>query len=111
MHWYILITRSEKKNASGLREGPMQVLDDTLIRAGTKCSIDFTELGKRFVLSLYHNQSNRFLFVNATKIYQLKAKDSEIRPNQLCLGNISKYFTIKNMKKKKQELIIRLQKM
>ena len=39
------------------------------------------------------------LFVNAMKIYQLKAKNSEIKPYSLCLGNISKDFTANNMKK------------
>ena len=41
-----------------------------------------------------------FLFVNATKIYQFKAKDSEIRKYPLCLGNIPKNFTAINMKKR-----------
>ena len=40
------------------------------------------------------------MFVNAAKISQFKAKDSEIKDYTLCLGNISKYFTINNMKKK-----------
>ena len=40
-----------------------------------------------------------FLFVNATKIYQFKAKYSEIKDVALCLSNISKDFTINNMKK------------
>ena len=38
------------------------------------------------------------LFVNATKIYQSKAKNSEIKDYALCLSNISKDFTIENMK-------------
>ena len=38
-------------------------------------------------------------FVNVTKICQFKAKDSEINPCALCLGNISKDFTIDNMNK------------
>ena len=42
-------------------------------------------------------------FVNAAQIYQLKAKDSEIKYYVLCLGNISKHFTINNMKKKQDE--------
>ena len=41
-------------------------------------------------------------FVNATKIYQFNAKDSEIKDYALCLGNISKDFTINNTKKKKK---------
>ena len=32
-------------------------------------------------------------------MYQLKAKDSEIKDYTLCLGNISKDFTINSMKK------------
>ena len=41
-----------------------------------------------------------FLFVNPTKIYQFKAKGSEINDYALCLGNVSKYFTVNNMKQK-----------
>ena len=44
-------------------------------------------------------ESNRFLFVNAKKTYQFKAKDSEEKNYALCLGYISKNFTINNMKK------------
>ena len=58
-------------------------------------SINFTQSGK----SLPYNGSNSFLFVNATKVYQSKAKSSEIKYYALCLGNILKDFTINNMKK------------
>ena len=60
-------------------EGPTQGLDDTPLTAEAKYPINFTQLRKRFVLSLHYNGSNSFLFVNATKISQLKAKDSEIK--------------------------------
>ena len=33
------------------------------------------------------------------KIYKFKAKDSKIVPNRLCLGNISKDWSVNNMKK------------
>ena len=39
------------------------------------------------------------LFVNATKIYQLKGRDSEIKDYTLCLDNSSKDFTINDIKK------------
>ena len=38
--------------------------------------------------------------VNGTEIYNFKAKDSEIVASPLCLGNISKDFSVDNMKKK-----------
>ena len=50
-------------------------------------------------LCLHYNGINSFLFVNATKIYQFKAKVFEVKDYTLCLGNISKDFTINNMKK------------
>ena len=49
---------------------------------------------------LRFNGNNSFLFVNDTKIYQFKVKDSEIKDYTLCVGNISKDFTVNNMKKK-----------
>ena len=56
------------------------------------------------MLSLHCNGSNIMgvtvsVFLNASKIYQFKAKDSEIKPYPSCLGNISKYSTIDNMEK------------
>ena len=51
------------------------------------------------ILSL-HNGSNIFLLANATRIYQLIAKNLEIKDYALCLGNISKDFTINNFSKK-----------
>ena len=82
-----------------LGEGPTQELDHTTLTAEAKYPINFTQPNKRFVLSLHYHESNSFLFVNATKIYQFKAKKSEIKDYTLCLGNISKDFTINNMKK------------
>ena len=79
-------------------EGPTQGLDDNTLTAEAKGPINFTKPSKRFVLSLHYNGSNGFLFVNATKIYQFKAKDFKIKDYALCLGNISKDFAINNMK-------------
>ena len=39
------------------------------------------------------------MFVNSTEIIKFKAKDSEIVPSPLCLGNISKDWFINNLKK------------
>ena len=90
---------NKKKDILVLGEEPTQGLDDTTLTAEAKHPINFTESGKRLVLSLHYNGSNSFLFVNATKIYQFKEKDSEIKNYTLCLGNISKDFTIDNLTK------------
>ena len=59
-----------------LGEGSTQRLDDTTLTAEAKYPISFTQSGKRFVLRLHYNGSNRFLFVNATNVYWFKAKNS-----------------------------------
>ena len=46
-----------------------------------------------------HNGANCYLFVNGIEITKLKAKNSEIVANTLCLGKISQVFSEDNMKK------------
>ena len=57
---------------------------------------------KGFALSLHYDESSIFLFANATKIYQPKAKYSEIKNYSLRLGNVSKLFITNNTKKTKE---------
>ena len=90
---------NKNKDILILGEGPTEGLDDTTLTAEAKHPINFIQPRKTFVLSLHYNGSNSFLSVNATKMYQLKAKDSEIKDYTVCLGNIFKGFTINNMKK------------
>ena len=78
---------NKNKDIFMLGEAPTQGLDDTKSTAQAKYPINFTQSRKRFVLKLHYNGSNSFLFVNATKTYQFKAKDSEIKDYALCLGN------------------------
>ena len=39
------------------------------------------------------------MFVNGSEIYKFKAKDSKIVASPLCLGNISKDWSVDNMKR------------
>ena len=43
--------------------------------------------------------ANSYLFVNGTDIYKFKAKDYEILVGPICLGNISKDWSVDNMKR------------
>ena len=62
-------------------------------------SINFTVTNKTFCLSLHYNEANSYLFVNGTEFYKFKAKDSEILVGPIYLGNISKDWSVDNMKK------------
>ena len=79
-------------------KGPTQGLEHTLT-AEKMYSINFTVTKKKFCLSLHYNGANSYLFVNGTEIYKFKAKDSEIVATPLYLGNISKDWSVDNMKR------------
>ena len=53
----------------------------------------------KLCLSLHHNGANSYLLVNGTEIYKFEAKDSKILVVPICLGNISKDWSVDNMKK------------
>ena len=61
-------------------------------------SVNFTDNGDKYFLSLYYNGANSYLFVNGTEIIKFKAKDSEIVATPLCLGNILKDWSVDNTK-------------
>ena len=48
---------------------------------------------------MHYNGASSYLFVNGTEIIKFKAKDFEILPYSLCLGNIPKDWRQDNMKK------------
>ena len=89
---------NQKKNILILGKGPTQRLEHTRTSENI-CSINFTVAKTKFCLSLHYNGANNYLFVNGTEIYKFKAKDSEIVATPLCLWNISKDWSLDNMKK------------
>ena len=89
---------NKKKDILVLGKGPTQGLKHTLISEKIY-SINFTVTKKKFCLSLHYNGANSYLFVNGTEIYNFKAKNSEIVATPLCLGNISKGWSVDNIKK------------
>ena len=62
-------------------------------------SVNFTDNGDKYCLSLHYNGANSYLFVNGKEITKFKAKVSEIVATPLCLGNISKDWSVDKMKK------------
>ena len=71
----------------------IQGIDNTTIYAEKIYSTNFTVANKKFCLSLHYDGDGSYLFVNGKEIIKFKAKDSEIMPYPLCLGNISKDFS------------------
>ena len=94
---------NKKKDILVLGKGPTKGLKHTLT-AEKMYSINFTVTKKTFCLSLHYNGANSYLFVNS-EIYKFKA-DSEIVATPLCLGNISKDWSVDNMKKKQGLMVL-----
>ena len=89
---------NRKKDILILGKGSTQGLEHTP-SAEKMYSINFTKNNKEYCVSLLYNGANSYLFVNGVAIYKFKAKDSKIVASPLSLGNISKDWTVDNMKK------------
>ena len=76
---------------------PTQGFGEHSLTAEKMYSINFIATKKKFCLSLHYNGANSYLFVNSTEIDKFKAKD--YTATVLCLGNISKDWSVDGMKK------------
>ena len=90
---------NKKKEILIIGKGPTQGLGENSLTAEKMYSINFMVKRKRFCLSLHYNGSNSYLFVDGTEIIKFIAKDSDIVATPLCLGNISKDWSVDNMKR------------
>ena len=84
---------NKKKDILVLGKGPSQGLEHEKMY-----SVNFTENNEKYCLSLHYSGANSYLFVNSTEIYKFMVKDSEIIATPLYLGNISKDWSVDNMK-------------
>ena len=60
--------------------------------------INFRESSKKFCLSFNYNGANSYIFVDGAEIFKFKAKDSEVNATPWCLGNVSNFFSMYNIK-------------
>ena len=67
----------------------IQGINNTTIYAENKFYRNFTDPGKKFVLSLHYNGDESYLFVNGRQELQFKAKTDQLVKQKLCIGNLS----------------------
>ena len=60
--------------------------------------VNFADHREKYFLSLHYNEAKSYLFVNSTEIIKFKAKDYEFLATPLFLENISKDWSVDNMK-------------
>ena len=79
--------------------GLTQGINDTTIFAEKNFYRNFTDFGKKFVLSLHYNGDNSYLIVNGRQELMFKAKTDQLVKEKLCIGNLSDQWTTSESKK------------
>ena len=77
----------------------VQGINDTTMYAEKNFYRNFTDPGKKFVLSLHYNCDNNYLFVNGRQELKFKAKNNQIIDEKLRLGNLSSEWTTSESEK------------
>ena len=77
----------------------VQGINDTTIYAEKNFYRNFTDPGKKFMLSLHYNGNNSYLFVNGRQELKFKCKTDQLVKEKLCLGNLSDQWTTSESEK------------
>ena len=80
-------------------KGLMQGINGTTIYAEKNFYRNFTDPGKKFVLSLHYNGNDSYLFVNGRQELKFKAKTNQLVKEKLCIGNSSDQWTTSESEK------------
>ena len=77
--------------------GLMQGIHDTTLYVEKNYYRNFTDPGKKFVLSLHYNGDDSYLFINGRQELKFKAKTDQLV--KLCIGNLSDQWTASESEK------------
>ena len=80
-------------------DGLTQGIKDTMLYVGKNYWRNFTDPGKKFVLSLHYNGDNSYLFVNGRQELKFKCKTDQLVKEKLCIGNLSDQWTTSESEK------------
>ena len=67
----------------------IQGINNTTIYAEKKFYRNFTDPGKKFILSLHYNGDDSYLFVNGRQELKFKCKTDQLVKEKLCIKNLS----------------------
>ena len=77
----------------------IQKINNTTIYAEKIYYRNFTDPGKKFVLSLHYNGNNSYLYVNGNQELKCKAKTDQLVKEKLCLENLGDQRTTSESEK------------
>ena len=77
----------------------IQGINNTTIYAEKKFYRNFTDPGKKFILSLHYNGDDSYLFLNGRQELKFKCKTDQLVKEKLCIGNLSDQWTTSESEK------------
>ena len=80
-------------------DGLTQGIHDTTLYVKKNFYRNFTDPGKKIVLSLHYNGDNSYLFVNGRQELNFKCKTDQLVKEKLCIGNLSDQWTTSESEK------------
>ena len=75
-------------------DGLTQGINDTTLYVEKNYWRNFTDPGKKFIISLHYNGDESYFFVNSRQELKFKAKTDQIVKEKLCIGNLSDQWTV-----------------
>ena len=80
-------------------DGLTQVINDTTLYVEKNYWRNFTDPGKKFMISLHYNGDKSYFFVNGRQELKFKAKTDQLVKEKLCIGNLSDQWTTSESEK------------
>ena len=77
----------------------IQGINGTTIYAEKNVYRNFTDPGKKFMLSLHYNGDDSYLFVNGRQELKFKCKTDQLVKEKLCIGSLSDQWTTRESEK------------
>ena len=80
-------------------DGLTQGINDSTVYVEKNYWRNFTDPGKKFIISLHYNGDESYFFVNGRQELKFKAKTDQLVKERLCIGNLSDNGQQANQKK------------
>ena len=80
-------------------DGLMQGINDTTLYVEKNYWRNFTDSGKKFIISLHYNGDESYFFVNGRQELKFKVKTDQLVKEKLCIGNLSDQLTASESEK------------
>ena len=90
---FIVHATNRANNIYVMGDGLTQGIHDTTLYVEKNYWRNFTDPGKKFIISLHYNGDKSYFFVNGRRELKFKAKTDQLVKEKLCIGNVSDQWT------------------